>query len=92
MHGYRKAFSKKKLKKVDQFKYYKNVDTNLDPEFMKYFTKSTKNVKNVWKKTYGFPYVAQPYVTLPLANETEKLTNSTKCLEKCARFVSSYDL
>ena len=92
MHDYREAFNEKQLKKVDQFKYYKNVGTNLDPEFRKYFTKSTKNLKNVWKKTYGFPYVAQPYVTLPLANETEKLTNSTKCLEKCARFVSSYDL
>ena len=92
MHDYREAFNEKQLKKVDQFNYYKNVDTNLDPEFMKYFTKSTKSLKNVWKKTYGFPYVAQPYVTLPLANETEKLTNSTKCLEKCLRFVSSYDL
>ena len=85
MHDYREAFNEKQLKKVDQFKYDKNFAT-------KYFTKSTKSLKNVWKKTYGFPYVAQPYVTLPLANETEKLTNSTKCLEKCLRFVSSYDL
>ena len=92
MHDYREAFNEKQLKKVDQFKYGSNVGLVWDLELLKNTTKSTKSVKNVWKKSYGFPYVALPYVTLPLANETEKLTNSTKCLEKCAHYVSSYDL
>ena len=92
MHDYRTAFNENKLKSVDQFKYDNNFGNWVDPKVLKYFTKSTKSSKKAWMKTYGFPYVAQPYVTLPLANETEKLTNSTKCLEKCLRFVSSYDL
>ena len=89
MHDYRTAFNEKQLKKVDQFKHDINFP-NWDPEVLKYFSKSTKSSKKAWMKTYGFPFVAHPYVTLSPTNETIKLTNSTKCLKKCARYVSSY--
>ena len=89
MHDYRKAFNEKQLKKVDQFKYYPGP-WSLDPKVLKYFTKSIKSSKKAWMKTYGFPYVAHPYITLSPTNKTIKLTNSTKCLKKCARYVSSY--
>ena len=90
MHDYRKAFNEKQLKKVDQFKYDNNFANLVDPKVLKYFIRSTKSSKKAWMKTYGFPYVAHPYVTLSPTNETIKLTNSTKCLKKCARYVSSY--
>ena len=84
MHGYRKAFSKKKLKKVDQFKYDNNFHNWEDPKVLKYFTKSTKNVKKAWKKTYGFPYVSRN--TWDGKNVSPQ--NSTKCFKKCAQYVS----
>ena len=90
MHDYRRAFSENQLKKVDQFKFDNNFANLVDPKVLKYFTKSIKSSKKAWMKTYGFPYVAHPYVTLSPTNETIKLTNSTKCLKKCARYVSSY--
>ena len=90
MHDYRKAFNEKQLKKVDQFKYDNNFANMVDPKVLKYYTKSTKSSKKAGMKSYGYPYVAHPYVTLSPTNETIKLTNSTKCLKKCARYVSSY--
>ena len=90
MHDYRRAFSENQLKKVDQFKFDNNFANLVDPKVLKYFIRSTKSSKRAWKKTYGFPFVAHPYVTLSPTNETIKLTNSTKCLKKCARYVSSY--
>ena len=84
MHGYRKAFSKKKLKKVDQFKYDNNFHNWEDPKVLKYFTKSTKNVKKAWKKTYGFPYVSRN--TWDGKNINPQ--NNTQCFKKCARYVS----
>ena len=92
MHNYRKASSEEELKKVDQFKQDNNFLNMVDPKVFKYFTKSTKSLKNAWMKTYGFPFVAQPYVTLPPTNETNKLINSTKCLEKCVHYVSMYNM
>ena len=86
MHDYREAFNETQLKKVDQFKYYNNVDNNLDPEFMKY-KKSTKSVKNVWKKTYGFPYVR---VNSWDGTVPWEVSNTTECFKKCASYVSSY--
>ena len=87
MHGYRKAFSKKKLKKVDQFKYDNNFHNWEDPKVLKYFTKSTKSVKKAWKKTYGFPYVR---VNSWDGTASQELGNTTECFKKCARYVSSY--
>ena len=86
MHDYRKASSEKQLKEVDQFKYDKNFFNWADPKVLKYFTKSTKNLRRAWKKTYGFPYVS------PLTWDGKKIgpTNITKCFKKCARYVSSY--
>ena len=92
MHDYRKASSEEELKRVDQFKHDNNFLNMEDPKVFKYFTKSTKSLKNAWMKTYGFPFVAQPYVTLPPTNETNKLINSTKCWEKCAHYVSMYNM
>ena len=91
MHGYRKAFSKKKLKKVDQFKYDNNFHNWEDPKVLKYFTKSTKSVKKAWKKTYGFPYVRAiswggTDTTIPWNGGFP--VNATKCFKKCARDVS----
>ena len=86
MHGYRKAFNKKQLKKVDQFKYDNNFYNWADPKVLKYFTKSTKSLEKAWKKTYGFPYnTAQPW-----DGNTTVQGNITKCFKKCARYVSSY--
>ena len=98
MHNYRKASSEEELKKVDQFKHDNNFLNMEDPKVFKYFTKSTKSLKNAWMKTYGFPFVAQPYVTLPVLFKVSSLVsneltlNSTKCLEKCARYVSMYNM
>ena len=85
MHDYRKASSKEELKKVDQFKYDNNFFNWNDPKVLKYFTKSTKSVKNAWKQTYGFPYVS--LTTWDGKNIAQK--NITKCFEKCALYVSS---
>ena len=78
MHDYRKASSEEELKRVDQIKYNNNFFNWVDPNVLKYFTKSTKNIKKAWKKTFGFPYVTQA----PLG--------TIKCFKKCARYVSSY--
>merc|ERR1711974_552681 len=49
MHDYGKAFSEKKLKKVEQFKYDNNFHNWEDPKVLRYFTKSAKSLeKNVW--------------------------------------------
>ena len=98
MHDYRKASSEEELKKVDQFKHDNNFLNMEDPKVFKYFTKSTKSLKNAWMKTYGFPFVAQPYVTLPVLFKVSSLVSneltldSTKCLEKCAHYVSMYNM
>ena len=83
MHGYRKAFNKKQLKKVDQFKYDNNFYNWADPKVLKYFTKSTKSLEKAWKKTYGFPYVS------PITWASPGQGNKTECFKKCAHYVSS---
>ena len=80
MHDYRKASSEEELKRVDQIKYNNNFFNWVDPKVLKYFTKSNKNIKKAWKKTFGFPYATAP----------PKPYNVTKCFKKCARYVSSY--
>ena len=57
MHRYRTAFKKELLRKVDTFKFDKNFNNWIDPDVMREFTKSTKNLKTVWKDSYSFPYV-----------------------------------
>ena len=42
MHGYRKAFNKKQLNTVDQFKYDDNFFNWVDPKVLKYFYKEQK--------------------------------------------------
>ena len=86
MHDYRKAGSEKELKKVDKFKYDTNFFNWGDPKVLKYFTKSTRSSKKAWKKTFGFPYVS----ALPWQGNTTLQWNATKCIRKCARYVSSY--
>ena len=83
MHGYRKAFNKKQLKKVDQFQYDNNFYNWADPKVLKYFTKSTKSLEKAWKKTYGFPYVS------PITWASPGQGNKTECFKKCAHYVSS---
>ena len=83
MHDYRKASSDTELKNVDNFKYDKNFFNWVDPKVLKHFTKSTKKA---WKKSFGFPYVS----ALPWQGNTTLQWNATKCIRKCARYVSSY--
>ena len=84
MHDYRKASSKEELKKVDRFKYDNNFHNWEDPKVLKYFAKSTKSVKNAWKKTYGFPYTtAIPW------NSTLFMSFPMKCWKKCASLEES---
>ena len=83
MHGYRKAFNKKQLKKVDQFKYDNNFYNWADPKVLKYFTKSTKSLKRAWKKTYGFPHVSLTTWDGKHINPN----NNTECFKKCASYV-----
>ena len=87
MHNYRKAFSEERLKRVDQYKYDNNFFNWNDPKVMKYFTKSTNSLKKAWKKTYGFPYIRPK----TWGGKYMSPQNSTKCFEKCARYVSSND-
>ena len=84
MHDYRKAVSEEELEKVDQFKYDNNFENFVDPKALKYFTKSTKNVKKAWKKTYGFPSVT----LISWNGKSISPSNNTKCFQKCAHFVS----
>ena len=92
MHGYRKAYSQKTFKRVDQFKYDNNFNNFIDPKVLKYFTKSRKNLQKAGRKTYGFPYVT----TTPLLDGIDSgiplngaaPSNATKCFKKCARYVS----
>ena len=84
MHDYRKAVSEEELEKVDRFKYDNNFENFVDPKALKYFTKSTKNVKKAWKKTYGFPSVT----LISWDGKNISPSNNTKCFKKCARFVS----
>ena len=84
MHNYRKAFSEERLKRVDQYKYDNNFFNWNDPKVMKYFTKSTNSLKKAWKKTYGFPYI-RPNTW---GGKNMSPQNSTKCFERCARYVS----
>ena len=92
MHGYRKAFNKKQLNKVDQFKYDNNFFNWVDPKVLKYFTKNRKSSQKAWKKTYGFPYdTAIPFNDgidsgIPFIGAVP--SNATKCFKKCARYVS----
>ena len=83
MHDYRKAFSEEKLRKVDQFKYDNNLFNWEDPKVLKYFTKIGKSLRKAWKKTFGFPYVRAINW-----DGTGLGLNSTKCFEKCTRYVS----
>ena len=88
MHDYRKASSEEELKRVDQIKYNNNFFNWVDPNVLKYFTKSTKNIKKAWKKTFGFPYAtAMPW---EIDGKYTRQRNVTKCFKKCARYVSSY--
>ena len=92
MNGYRKAYSQKTLKRVDQFKYDNNFDNFDDPKVLKYFTKSRQSLQKAWRKTYGFPYAT----TIPLDDGIDSgiprngavPVNATKCFKKCARYVS----
>ena len=84
MHDYRKASSEDELKKVDKFKYDTNFFNWGDPKVLKYFTKSTRSSRKAWKKTFGFPYVSVA------AWNNNTWVNNTKCIKKCARYVSSY--
>ena len=92
MHGYRKAYSKKTFKRVDQFKYDNNFNNVHDPKVLKYFTKSRKSLQEAWRKTYGFPYAtAIPFNDgidsgIPFIGAVP--SNATKCFKKCARYVS----
>ena len=85
MHDYRVAYNEETLDKVRQFKYDNNFNNWVDPEALKSFTKSKKSMRKAWKKSYGFPYVSAitwdaKYMSPP---------NSTKCFQKCAKYVSS---
>ena len=84
MHDYREAFSEEKLKKVDKFKYDNNFFNWEDPNVLKYFAKSTKSMKNAWKKTYGFPYTT----TIPW-NSKHFMSFTMKCWKKCASLEES---
>ena len=92
MHGYRKAYSQKTFKRVDQFKYDNNFDNFVDPKVLKYFTKSRTSLQEAWRKTYGFPYATTfPFDDgidsgIPLNGAVP--SNATKCFKKCARYVS----
>ena len=92
MHGYRKAYSNKTFKRVDQFKYDNNFNNVHDPKVLKYFTKSRKSLQEAWRKTYGFPYAtAIPFNDgidsgIPFIGAVP--SNATKCFKKCARYVS----
>ena len=85
MHDYRSAFSENTLKNVDQFKFDKKFFNWEDPKVLKYFTKIGKSLRKAWKKTFGFPYVRAINW-----DGTSLGVNSTKCLEKCTRYVSLY--
>ena len=88
MHDYRKASSEEELKRVDQIKYNNNFFNWVDPKVLKYFTKSNKNIKKAWKKTFGFPYAtAMPW---EIDGKYKRQRNVTECFKKCARYVSSY--
>ena len=92
MHGYRKAYSKKTFKRVDQFKYDNNFNNFDDPKVLKYFTKSRTSLQEAWRKTYGFPYATAISLLdgidsgIPLNGAVS--VNATKCFKKCARYVS----
>ena len=95
MHGYRKAYSQKTFKRVDQFKYDNNFNNVHDPKVLKYFTKSRKSVQKAWRKTYGFPYATaiswdgiDAGIRLWSHVNGEVPVNATKCFKKCARYVS----
>ena len=84
MHDYRKAFNEESLEKVDQFKYDNNFENFEDPKVLKYFSKSAKNARKAWRKTYGFPYVS----AISWDGNHQGPMNNTKCFKKCARYVS----
>ena len=88
MHDYRRAFSKKTLKSVDQYKYDNNFFNWVDPKVLKYFTASKRSMKKAWKETYGIPY------THALSWDGQGLNppfaaNATRCFIKCAHYVRS---
>ena len=89
MHGYRKAYSQKTFKRVDQFKYDNNFNNFDDPKVLKYFTKSRKSLQKAWRKTYGFPYAtAISWDGIdPLEYDEIGRVNGTKCFKKCASYV-----
>ena len=91
MNGYRKAYSQKTFKRVDQFKYDNNFDNYEDPKVLKYFTKSRKSLQKAWRKTYGFPYataMSWDGIDIAIPDNGALPMNATKCFKKCARYVS----
>ena len=57
MNGYRNAKNEDKLERVQEIKFDKYFFNFEDPKILKQMTKGKKREK-IWKKTYGFDFVA----------------------------------
>ena len=91
--GYRKAYNQTMLDNTISFKYDNNLHNFADPKVLKAFTKSEKEGRKIFKKSYKYHYTAMiqgdHYFGMTNYQNLSRHYDLKKCIKKCSKMEKS---